>query len=130
MIKLKLKKIFFLIFGIITCLFFDISDLNQGLSYDQKMVIRMLLLMIFLWLTEIIPISVTALIPILFAPVFDEVKFLDITRHYSSPVVFLLLGGFIIAHGFEKSGLHQRIALKTLLNFGNRQKILSNLFLY
>ncbi len=125
MIKQKLKKIFFLIFAIITCLFFDISDLNQGLSYDQKMVIRMVLLMIFLWLTEIIPISVTALIPILFAPVFDEVKFLDITRHYSSPVVFLLLGGFIIAQGFEKSGLHQRIALKTLLNFGDsREKIL------
>ena len=60
-----------------------------------------------------------------FAPVFVEVKFLDITRHYSSPVVFLLLGGFILAHGFEKSGLHQRIALKTLLNFGDsREKIL------
>ena len=104
MIKIQSKKIYFLILGFFTCFFFDISNLNQGLSHDEKMVIRMILLMIFLWITEIIPISVTAMIPLLFAPIFNEVKFIDITRHYSSPVVFLLLGGFILAQGFEKSG--------------------------
>ena len=35
---------------------------------------------------------------------------------------FLLLGGFILAQGFEKSQLHRRIALKTLLEFGKTRK--------
>ncbi len=125
MYKTNKKNIFILTIGIFICLFSDISNLNQSLTYDEKMVTRMVLLMIFLWLTEIIPISVTALIPILFSPFFIKVEFIDIVKHYSSPVVFLLLGGFIIAQGFEKSGLHQRIALKTLLSFGDtKEKIM------
>ena len=75
----------------------------------------MVILMIFLWLTELIPISITALIPIIFFPIFTDTKINDIISNYASPVVFLLLGGFIIAQGFEKSCLHKRIALKVLV---------------
>ena len=54
-----------------------------------------------------------------------EIEIADIVKHYASPVVFLLLGGFILAQGFEKSKLHERIALKTLLILGDtREKII------
>ena len=47
--------------------------------------------------------------------IFLEFKFTEILSHYASSVVFLLLGGFILAQGFEKSQLHRRIALKLSL---------------
>ena len=99
--------------------------IDEELSNDASLALKMVFLMIFLWFTELIPISVTALIPIVFSPFFYDVKINEIISHYASPVVFLLLGGFIIAQGFEKSGLHKRIALKALVIFGDtRERIL------
>ena len=54
----------------------------------------------------------------------------EIIAPYASPVVFLLLGGFIIALGFEKSNLHQRVALKTIITFGNTKKNLLFSFIF
>ncbi len=125
MIKSNLTKIFVLFLGLIISVLPDVLNLNETLSIDAKLVVRMSIFMIYLWLTEIVPISITALIPILFSPFFMEIKPSEIVKHYASPVVFLLLGGFILAQGFEKSQLHKRIALKTMLIFGNtREKIL------
>ncbi len=99
--------------------------IDEELSNDASLALKMVFLMIFLWFTELIPISVTALIPIVFSPFFYDIKINEIISHYASPVVFLLLGGFIIAQGFEKSGLHKRIALKALVIFGDtRERIL------
>ncbi|GIR25925.1 MAG: hypothetical protein CM15mP40_05330 [Alphaproteobacteria bacterium] len=122
MIKSNSFKISILFFGIFLSIIPDILNLNEALQVMRKLVIRMLILMIFCWLTEIIPISITALLPILFSPFFLEIKFTEILSHYASSVVFLLLGGFILAQGFEKSQLHRRIALKTLLEFGKTRK--------
>ncbi len=122
MIKSISFKFIFFCFGFLLSIIPDILNLNDNFSSDEKLVIRMLILMIFFWLTEIIPISITALLPILFSPFFLEIKFADILSNYSSSVVFLLLGGFILAQGFEKSQLHRRIALKTLLEFGKTRK--------
>ena len=108
--------------GLLLSIIPDLLNLNDNFSSDAKLVIRMLILMIFFWLTEIIPISITALLPILFSPFFVEIQLKDILNNYASSVVFLLLGGFILAQGFEKSQLHRRIALKTLLEFGKTRK--------
>ncbi len=122
------KRFILLAFGLFIVLLPDISKLNSTLTYDAKIVLRMLLLMIFLWFTEIIPISITAMMPILFSPFFLKIELDEIVRNYGSPVVFLLLGGFIIAQGFESSKLHKRIALKTILFFGNtRDKIIMSI---
>ena len=122
MISSNYFKSIILCCGIILAIIPDIFYLNENFSDDAKLVIRMMILMIFFWLTEIIPISITALFPILFSPFFLEIKFIDILSHYASSVVFLLLGGFILAQGFEKSQLHRRIALKTLLEFGKTRR--------
>jgi len=118
--------IFFL--GIAFCTLPDFLALNEDLDYNAKIALRMVLLMIFFWLTEIIPISVTALVPLIFSPFFFDIKINQIASHYASPVVFLLLGGFILALGFEKSNLHQRVAIRSILIFGNtRGKIMISL---
>jgi sodium-dependent dicarboxylate transporter 2/3/5 len=63
------------------------------------------------WVTEAIPIPATSLLPIVLFPMTDVVTVADATAPYADPVVFLLLGGFLIALGIERWGLHRRIAL-------------------
>ena len=111
----------FLLLILIGILLFIVPELlipPEFLTDTQTFVFRVLILMIFLWITELIPTSITALIPLLVAPLVTEIELKKILTSYSSSVVFLILGGFIIAQGFEKSKLHQRIALGILYRFG------------
>ena len=94
----------FLIFllGLFLSIIPDIFLLNEYFNESQKCVLRVLILMIFLWITEVIPTPITALIPILAIPVIPDAELKKVLSSYSSSVVFLILGGFIIAQGFEK----------------------------
>ena len=108
----------------------DFFGLDESLDSNSKIVLQMLLTMIFFWVTEAIPLSITALIPILVSPFLIEFDTKSIFASYASPVVFLLLGGFIIANGFEKSSLHQRIAIKTIIIFGKTKISLLFCFIF
>ena len=111
-----------LILGIVFSILPDILDINNGFDHNTKIALRMMILMIFYWVTETMPNSITALMPIVFSPFFFEISLKDILMPYASTVVFLLLGGFLLASGFEKSNLHQRIAIKAIVIFGNTRK--------
>ena len=104
--------------------------LDSDLDPNSKIVLQMLITMIFFWITEAIPLSITALTPILVSPFLVDYNTKSIFSSYASPVVFLLLGGFIIANGFEKSCLHQRIAIKTIIFFGKTKKSLLFCFIF
>ena len=117
--KINIK---FFISGIIFGFLPEIFNLNNGLDYNSKIVLGMTLTMVFFWLTEAIPTSITALIPIILSPTFIDITLKDILSKYASPVVFLLLGGFLLASGFEKSNLHQRLALKSIISFGSTKR--------
>ena len=113
------RYLLLILIGILIFFIPEIFISPEFLTDTQILVFRVLILMIFLWITELIPTSITALIPILVAPLVAEIELKKILTSYSSSVVFLILGGFIIAQGFEKSKLHQRIALGILYRFGN-----------
>ncbi len=66
------------------------------------------------WITEAIPLSATALLPLLLLPLLDIMPIERAAAPYANPVIFLFLGGFIIAAALQKSGLHLRIALNIL----------------
>ena len=117
--KINIK---FFILGIVFGFIPEIFNLNHGLEYNSKVVLGMTLTMVFFWLTEAIPTSITALIPVILSPIFIDISIKDILSKYASPVVFLLLGGFLLATGFEKSNLHQRLALKSIISFGSTKK--------
>ena len=115
-----MKRYFlFIITGILILFIPEILIPPGFLTDTQILVSKVMILMIILWVTELIPTSITALIPILVAPLVVEIELKKILASYSSSVVFLILGGFVIAQGFEKSKLHQRIALGILYRFGN-----------
>jgi len=72
------------------------------------------------WITEAIPIPVTALLPILLFPLLDIASVDAATAPYANPVIFLFLGGFLVALALEATGLHRRAALFTLSLAGPR----------
>ena len=72
------------------------------------------------WVTEAIPIPATALIPILLFPIFGLGTIQESAAPYAHPLIFLMLGGFMMAKAIEAWGIHERLALKALLFFGTR----------
>ncbi len=72
------------------------------------------------WVTEAVPIPVTALLPIVLFPLTGVMDGSQVAAQYFNSTIFLFIGGFLVALGMERWNLHSRIALRILLVFGNR----------
>jgi solute carrier family 13 (sodium-dependent dicarboxylate transporter), member 2/3/5 len=90
----------------------------DGLPPEARITAAIGVLMATWWVTEAIPLSATALIPILAFPAFGVLGVGDTTENYGDDIVFLFLGGFLIAIAMQKWHLHRRIALLTLRAVG------------
>ena len=66
------------------------------------------------WLTEVVHLAVTSLLPFILLPLLGIADARLVATQYMDPIIFLFIGGFIIAFGIERWGLHRRIALKIL----------------
>ncbi len=66
------------------------------------------------WMTEAVPIAITALLPLVLFPFMGVMKMSEAAAPYANPIVFLFMGGFMIALGLEKHRLHERIALNLI----------------
>ena len=75
-------------------------------------------LMAVFWITEAIPLSVTALLPLVLFPIFDVADIQEAAAPFARPVIFLILGGFLIAAAVERCGLHRRVALAVVRSVG------------
>ena len=63
------------------------------------------------WLTAIIPLEATALLPIVLLPLLMSQPIGEVTASYGDPIIFLFLGGFFLAATLERWNLHKRFAL-------------------
>lgn len=86
----------------------------DGLSEEAWKTAAVTILMGIWWITEAIPISATALLPIVLFPVLGVSSISSATTPYANPLIFLFMGGFIIAVAMEKWQLHKRIAISIL----------------
>jgi solute carrier family 13 (sodium-dependent dicarboxylate transporter), member 2/3/5 len=77
-------------------------------------------LMVVWWVTEAVPIPITALLPLVLFPLLGVVPVAGAASPYANPVIFLFLGGFIIAIALERCGLHRRMALGIIGTVGTR----------
>lgn len=82
-------------------------------------VISVGLLMISLWILELIPMPVVALLPLIIFPLWGIESIQDTAKNYADPIIFLFMGGFFIALAIEKWNLHKRIALNILKKSGS-----------
>lgn len=105
-----MNKRLILLAGPILCLLFCFSPFTF-ITEEADKVVGIALWMILWWITEAVSISVTALIPLTFYPLFGIMNIKDVASNYGHPIVFLFLGGFIMALALEKVKLHKRLAL-------------------
>lgn len=92
----------------------------EGLSPEAWCVVSLAALMVVWWVTEAIPISATALIPLAALPLIGALSMKDAASPYADPIVFLFIGGFILAACVERWRLHERIALSIASVAGGR----------
>jgi sodium-dependent dicarboxylate transporter 2/3/5 len=123
-IGLILGPVLFVLFVII-----PIGELEQQLSFEGRIVLAATLWIGIWWITEAIPIYITALLPLVIFPSLNIMELGQTSTNYADRVVFLFLGGFILAKAVEKSNLHIRFALNILKVFGTDPKYIVAAFM-
>src|SRR3546814_11475822 len=79
-----------------------------GMELTAWRVAALTVLMAIWWMTEALPLTVTALLPFLTVPAFGVMNANAIAQEYYSPILFLILGGALLAPAHERAGLHRR----------------------
>ena len=92
----------------------------EGLSVEAQRTAAIFLLMGTWWATEAVPVAVTAFVPLAIFPMLGVVDIQEAATRYANKIVFLFLGGFLLATAIQKWDLHKRIALLVLNNAGSK----------
>ncbi len=113
--KVNLVKIISLGAGpVLFLILYNFFDQPEGLKESATAVIALAAWMIVWWITDAVPLPVTALLPLVFFPVLQVFDMTTAAAPYANPIIFLFMGGFIIALAMEKRNLHTRIALNLI----------------
>jgi sodium-dependent dicarboxylate transporter 2/3/5 len=92
----------------------------QGLDPTAWRVAALTLLMATWWVTEAVPTAVTALLPLPLLPLLGVADIHTVAAPYANPIIFLFLGGFLLALALQHSGLHRRLAMAIVRISGDR----------
>ena len=90
-----------------------------ALGFAGWVTLALLLTMALWWFTEALPVTATALLPFVMLPMSGAAKLNAVAVSYMSPIIFLVLGGALLALAMEKSGLHRRIAVAVVRRSGD-----------
>jgi sodium-dependent dicarboxylate transporter 2/3/5 len=102
----------------------EAGETVAGLTPPGRATAGVGVLMVVWWLTEAVPLSATALVPIGVLPLTGARTIVEATAPYADPVIFLFMGGFILGLAMQRWGLHRRLALLTILLVGTRPRML------
>lgn len=118
------KTYFYKVLGPLVFIAFQFMDPPNDLSQSGFNLMAITLWMAIWWVTETVPISVTALLPIVLFPLLEVLSIGETTQQYGHKYVFLYIGGFILAIGIERWNLHKRIALQIIKLIGSKASYL------
>jgi sodium-dependent dicarboxylate transporter 2/3/5 len=91
-----------------------------GLSVEGWLTAGVATLMAVFWVAESIPIPATALLPLVLFPLLGLGDIAETTAPFANPVIFLFLGGFIIALAMQRWNLHRRVAIGLIGALGTK----------
>ena len=125
-----LRRIFGLVGGLVAAVLMYFV-MPADLDVWPKLTAATAVLMAIWWMTEAIPIPATALLPLIIFPLLvpaDEsdggVSVSEVGANYGNDIIFLFMGGFLLALGMQRWNLHRRIALLVLRSMGSRTNAL------
>src|SRR5699024_2478890 len=125
-----LRRIFGLVGGVIAAVLVYFV-LPADLEVWPKLTAATAVLMAIWWMTEAIPIPATALLPLIIFPLLvpseesdGGVSVSDVGANYGNDIIFLFMGGFLLALGMQRWNLHRRIALLVLRAMGSNTNAL------
>jgi solute carrier family 13 (sodium-dependent dicarboxylate transporter), member 2/3/5 len=95
-------------------LFGDLDPQKPQITY----MLAITVLVALWWVTEIIPLGITSLLPVVLFPVFGIMDGATVSAVYFNDIIFLFMGGFMMALAIQKWNLHKRIALWILKKVG------------
>ncbi|TVR66484.1 MAG: SLC13/DASS family transporter [Gemmatimonadales bacterium] len=95
-----------------------------GMEPAQWRVAGIGLVMAAWWITEVLPIPVTALVPLALLPLLGTSTMQEAAAPFADPIIFLFLGGFMIAQAMQRWDLHRRLALGIILRTGTKPRSL------
>ncbi|HRW97156.1 MAG TPA: SLC13 family permease [Bacteroidales bacterium] len=115
---MKIKTLFSFVItpaiSLILILFFDLEPGNKMVTAT----LAVAFLMAVWWVTEAVPLAVTSLLPVALFPLLGIMDGKSVSASYFNDVIFLFMGGFIIALAMQRWNLHRRIALSILVMIG------------
>jgi sodium-dependent dicarboxylate transporter 2/3/5 len=77
---------------------------------SQASLLGLLTFLITLWTNEGFHLGYVSLLPLILFPTFGVLEFSEVVPNYSKTIIFLFIGGFLLAMGMQKSGTHEKIA--------------------
>ena len=96
----------------------------DGLSQDGWVTAAIALFMVTWWISEAVPIPATSLLPLVLFPLFGGGTMQEAAAPYANPLIFLFMGGLLIATAMVRWNLHKRIALYIIRRVGTSPQAL------
>ena len=119
---MKINKNIFLILGPVIFMVLQAIGGPEGMPESAYDVLCATIWIALWWVTEAVPIAVTALLPIVLFPLTGALDLSTTTASYGHKYIFLYMGGFILAIAIEKWNLHKRMALHIIKLIGTNVK--------
>ena len=88
--------------------------------FEQRVVLGTAFWMLLWWFTEVLPLGITALLPLVIFGGTGILSNSGLANAYANPLIYLFMGGFFLARGIERHNLHRRLALGILRHVGHR----------
>ena len=92
----------------------------EGMPQNAWYMVGIATMMAIWWVSEVVPIPVTSLLPIVLVPVLGIASVGQTTAPFAHPTIYLFFGGFMLGMAMERWNLHKRIALHIMLRTGVR----------
>lgn len=112
------RKQFFLIIGPSLFLIFLLLGTPEGIPEPAYLVLISTIWIAIWWVTEAVPIPMASLLPMILYPLLGIMPMNEVVAPFAKPIIFLFIGGFILALAMEKWNLHKRIALTIISKVG------------